>query len=57
MSIKLDMRKTYDVVEWIFFEKVMQKLGFLDNIVHLIMSCITSVSFKIFLNGISIDAI
>lgn len=28
MSLKLDMRKVYDRIEWCFLEQIMLKLGF-----------------------------
>jgi hypothetical protein len=43
-AVKLDMVKAYDRVEWIFLEKMMQKLGFAPRWIEMIMRCITSVA-------------
>ena len=51
MAIKFDMSKAYDKVEWIFLEKLMEKLGFPTRWISLISSCIRSVSFSILVNG------
>ena len=45
------MSKTYDRVEWIFLEKVMKHLRFADNLIKIIMSCMSSVSYVVLLNG------
>ena len=51
MSLKLDMRKAYDRVEWKFLEQIMLKMGFASKWIQLISAYIRSVSFSIMLNG------
>ena len=48
---KLDMSKTYDRVEWSFLEKIMEKLGFKDRWINLMMICVKSMSYSILVNG------
>ena len=50
-AIKLDMSKAYDRVEWGFLEKIMRKLGFADQWVDLIMKCVTTVTYRVKVNG------
>ena len=44
LALKLDMSMAYDRVEWIWLEKIMQKLGFHTKWCALIMKCVTTVS-------------
>ncbi|XP_041017950.1 uncharacterized protein LOC121260172 [Juglans microcarpa x Juglans regia] len=52
MSLKLDMNKTYDRVEWGFLEMILLKLGFAQNFVKLIMECIKTISFSVLVNSL-----
>ncbi|KAL0405476.1 UNVERIFIED_CONTAM: hypothetical protein Slati_3861500 [Sesamum latifolium] len=51
VSLKLDISKAYDRVEWSFLESVLNRLGFHPRFVSLIMTCVTTVSFSYLLNG------
>ena len=51
LALKLDISKAYDRVEWIWLEKIMQKLGFDNKWCALIMKCVTTVSYSVKING------
>ncbi|KAB2614065.1 hypothetical protein D8674_036381 [Pyrus ussuriensis x Pyrus communis] len=51
MGFKLDMQKTYDRVEWDFFDAVMERMGFSSSWRSLISGYISSVKFAVLLNG------
>ena len=50
-SIKLDMCKAYDQVEWSFLKEIMLKLGFRREWVNLIMQCVTTVEYRVRINA------
>ena len=51
MAIKLDISKAYDRIEWVYLEKLMEKMGFCARWVTLMMSCVKTVSYSIMVNG------
>jgi len=52
MALKLDMSKAYNKVEWWFLETTMRKMGFCNQWVDLIMSCIGSASYQVLVNRV-----
>lgn len=51
LSIKVDMRKAYDRVEWGFLQQMLYRLGFPHNWINKTMKCVKSVSYKLKVNG------
>ena len=51
MTIKLDMNKAYDGVEWAYLEVMMHKLGFQERWIFLMMMFVTTVSYSMLING------
>jgi hypothetical protein len=49
--VKQDMMKAYDHVEWVYLCTIMLKLGFSRQLFDLIMRCVESVRFLVWLNG------
>lgn len=51
MFIKLDMAKAYDQVSWEFLQKILLTFGFTVEWVNWVLSCVTSSSFSVHING------
>ncbi|KAL9679912.1 hypothetical protein QQ045_017783 [Rhodiola kirilowii] len=50
MSLKLDMSKAYDRIEWKFLETMMTALGFDSGWVAKVMMCVESVKYRVKIN-------
>lgn len=55
MFIKLDMAKAYNRVRWSFLQKILGAFGFVEEWIQWVMSCVTSTSFLVLINGDHID--
>lgn len=55
MVVKIDLGKAYDHLEWSFIRMVLAHFGLPQNIINLIMSCISTTSIAIFFNGSKLD--
>jgi hypothetical protein len=51
MAIKVNISKEYDMVELRFLKVEMQKMGFEDKWVRLIMMCVSSANYAVLVNG------
>ena len=51
LALKLDVSKAYDRVEWGFLKGMMIKLGFPEVWVDRVMSCVSTPSFSVRING------
>lgn len=57
MAIKVDLKKAYDKIEWSFIRKVLINANLPQDMVSLIMSCVSSVSTSILFNGGNMETI
>ena len=56
MAFKIDLEKAYDKLEWSFIKSILSRFNFSENLIELMMSCISSVSTSILFNGGSLDS-
>ncbi|XP_019150180.1 PREDICTED: uncharacterized protein LOC109146988 [Ipomoea nil] len=50
-ALKLDMAKAYDKMEWSFLHAMMTWLGFDSKWIDIILRCVTTVRYKVGING------
>lgn len=51
MALKLDIEKAYDNLSWEFLFHTLPAFQFPQQFIHLIMTCVTSVTFTVSANG------
>jgi len=51
MALKFDLQKVYDRFNWKFIQAVLFNLGFNPIFIKWILTCISSVSFEVLING------
>ncbi|KAA3480785.1 reverse transcriptase [Gossypium australe] len=56
MAVKLDMSKAYDRVDWNFVQKVMENMGFDKTWFHMVLKCVSSVSYSVIINGLASES-
>ncbi len=49
--LKLDLSKAFDRLEWCFIAEALQRKGFHGNFINLVLSCISTASFLVNING------
>ena len=57
VTLKVDMSKAYDHIEWNFLRKMLEIMGFAQSFVDLIMLLVTTVEFMVSQNGHEIGPI
>ena len=57
MAIKVDLEKAYDKLEWSFIRGMLIRANLPADLIDLIMSCISTVSTSILVNGETLDPI
>ena len=56
MVIKIDLEKAYDRLEWSFVNMVLDHFGFPQEMINLIMSCISTTTTALLFNGSKLEA-
>ena len=51
MAMKLDISKVYDWVKWHFLKGIMLRLGLLEVWIDRVMTCMTTPTFSVRING------
>nr|XP_025664883.1 uncharacterized protein LOC112763420 [Arachis hypogaea] len=51
MTIKIDLEKAYDRLNWNFIKETLMDIGFPQNFINLTLSCISTARMRVFWNG------
>jgi hypothetical protein len=55
LVLKMDLKRSYDNVDWEYLGLVLLTVGFGVKLIDWIMSCVTSASFTVLINGEAMD--
>lgn len=47
LAVKIDISKAYDRVSWRFLRMVLQKMGFAQQWVDRVMTCVETISYRV----------
>ncbi|XP_060212045.1 uncharacterized protein LOC132639621 [Lycium barbarum] len=50
--IKIDLKKAYDSVEWIYLRQVLEELRFPEKFIKWLLECVQTVNYSIIVNGL-----
>lgn len=56
MVVKIDLEKAYDRLEWSFIKMVLVHFGFPENIIKLIISCVSTALTSLLFNGSKLES-
>ena len=56
MAVKIDLEMAYDKLEWSFIRGILRRYNLPDNLIKLIMSCISTISTSLLFNGGSLNS-
>ena len=56
MVVKIDLEKAYDCLEWSFIKMVLEHFGFLESMISLIMSYVSTSTTTLLFNGSKLDS-
>lgn len=54
-TIKIDLEKAYDGLEWSFIRDTLLLFNFIENLIKLIMNCVSTTSISLIFNGGALD--
>lgn len=50
VGLKVDMKKAYNIIDWVVLTQILSLFGFSDGCTKLILNCISSISMELLLN-------
>ena len=56
MVVKIDLKKAYDRLEWSFIRDTLGLFKFPNQLISLIMSCVSTSSISVLCNGVALDS-